>query len=151
VLTLLPSFSVSELPSYIEEQPGWSIEGDKVQVPANPDNDVKATVIREDLQLDRESALWLRDDSLLLTCATSPLRAHKVPVTSTYANSPSVKKWCILSLICTFHLILSKVLLPPALKECAFCSPHPFIFYLIDQWDIETLSHRAGVPGIVTT
>lgn len=48
--------SDSELPEYIEQQSGWTIEGDKVHVPANPDNDVKATIIREDLQLDRE---WL--------------------------------------------------------------------------------------------
>lgn len=38
----------------MKQQVGWTIEGDKVYVPANPDNDVKATVIREDIQLDRE-------------------------------------------------------------------------------------------------
>jgi len=44
------------LPSYVDQQAGWTVEGDKVHVPANADNDVKATVIREDLQLDRELA-----------------------------------------------------------------------------------------------
>ncbi|UZJ53187.1 hypothetical protein CBS101457_002507 [Exobasidium rhododendri] len=43
----------SEVASYVEEQAGWTVEGDKVLIPANADNDVKATVIREDLQLDQ--------------------------------------------------------------------------------------------------
>ena len=46
-----------ELASYIEQQAGWKLADGSVQVPANPDNEVKATVIREDLQLDREFAL----------------------------------------------------------------------------------------------
>lgn len=38
----------------MKTQPEWRIEGDKVHVPINADNEVKATVIREDIQLDRE-------------------------------------------------------------------------------------------------
>lgn len=44
----------AELAKFVSSQPGWKLEGGKVQVPSNPDNEVKATVIREDLQLDRE-------------------------------------------------------------------------------------------------
>ncbi|CEH18758.1 arm repeat-containing protein [Ceraceosorus bombacis] len=43
----------SELSNFISKQPGWVLEGGKVIVPANVDNDIKATVIREDLQLDQ--------------------------------------------------------------------------------------------------
>lgn len=42
-----------ELPAFIQKQSGWTMEGDAVHVPANADNDVKASVIREDIQLDR--------------------------------------------------------------------------------------------------
>lgn len=72
------------------------MEGDKVQVPANPDNDVKATVIREDLQLDREFVLPLQKLSLVSDLDAS-LRTHKIPVTSTHTHTSGLKKSCILS------------------------------------------------------
>lgn len=47
----------SELASFISQQPGWKLENGTVHVPSNPDNEIKATVIREDLQLDRKFAI----------------------------------------------------------------------------------------------
>lgn len=48
------SSSGQELESYISGLEGWSIQDGKAIVPKSLDNEVKATVIREDLQLDRE-------------------------------------------------------------------------------------------------
>lgn len=45
--------SGNELADFMKTQPGWKIEGEKVHVPINADNEVKATVIREDIQLDQ--------------------------------------------------------------------------------------------------
>lgn len=42
-----------ELASFINAQPGWKLEKGTVSVPANPDNEIKATVIREEITLDQ--------------------------------------------------------------------------------------------------
>lgn len=47
------NLSGSELASFIAAQDGWKLEGGKVVVPANPDNEIKATVIREEITLDQ--------------------------------------------------------------------------------------------------
>lgn len=45
--------SGSELASFIDAQDGWKLDNGKVSVPANPDNEIKATVIREEITLDQ--------------------------------------------------------------------------------------------------
>lgn len=47
--------SGSDLASFIDAQDGWKLENGKVAVPANPDNEIKATVIREEITLDQMS------------------------------------------------------------------------------------------------
>lgn len=37
------------------QEAGWTVEGDVVVVPKNADNDVKAGVVRENIELSRES------------------------------------------------------------------------------------------------
>ena len=40
------------LPGFLSKYPGWSISENTVQVPANPDNEVKATVVREEMPVE---------------------------------------------------------------------------------------------------
>ena len=47
------NLSGSQLAQFINAQPGWKLENGNVTVPANPDNEIKATVIREEITLDR--------------------------------------------------------------------------------------------------
>ncbi|KAN0063971.1 hypothetical protein ACQY0O_003577 [Thecaphora frezii] len=46
------NLSGSELAEFVNAQPGWKLEDGTVKVPANPDNEIKATVIREEITLD---------------------------------------------------------------------------------------------------
>ena len=43
----------AQLEQFINAQPGWKLENGTVSVPANPDNEIKATVIREEITLDQ--------------------------------------------------------------------------------------------------
>ncbi|GAK66745.1 ARM repeat-containing protein [Moesziomyces antarcticus] len=47
------NLSGSELESFVNAQPGWKLANGTVSVPANPDNEIKATVIREEISLDQ--------------------------------------------------------------------------------------------------
>ncbi|PWN47804.1 ARM repeat-containing protein [Violaceomyces palustris] len=47
------NLSGAELAQFVNSQPGWKLENGKVQVPANPDNEIKATIIREEITLDQ--------------------------------------------------------------------------------------------------
>lgn len=60
------NLSKQELPNFISQYPGWTIEGEQISVPANPDNDVKATVIREDVQVDQLSKLLSQSQTPIL-------------------------------------------------------------------------------------
>ncbi|SNX87575.1 Eukaryotic translation initiation factor 3 subunit K [Melanopsichium pennsylvanicum] len=42
-----------QLEDFINAQPGWKLSNGNVSVPANPDNEIKATVIREEITLDQ--------------------------------------------------------------------------------------------------
>ncbi|SPO30355.1 Eukaryotic translation initiation factor 3 subunit K [Ustilago trichophora] len=42
-----------QLDDFINAQPGWKLTNGTVSVPANPDNEIKATVIREEISLDQ--------------------------------------------------------------------------------------------------
>lgn len=79
-LTLLVA---SELSAFIAQQPGWSVEADSVRVPANADNDVKASVIREDIQLEREYG-----GDMCMGFTDAPRRTDQVPPTIPNACSP---------------------------------------------------------------
>ena len=35
---------------------GWTIEGDKIKIPLNKENEAKGTVIRENVKFDRKSS-----------------------------------------------------------------------------------------------
>ena len=43
----------AQLEQFINAQPGWKLASGTVTVPANPDNEIKATVIREEITLDQ--------------------------------------------------------------------------------------------------
>ncbi|EST08699.1 SAC3/GANP/Nin1/mts3/eIF-3 p25 [Kalmanozyma brasiliensis GHG001] len=47
------NLSGAELEEFINAQPGWKLTNGTVSVPANPDNEIKATVIREEITLDQ--------------------------------------------------------------------------------------------------
>lgn len=60
------NLSQDELSGFIGKQAGWTLEGAEVRVPANPDNDVKSTMIREDVQLDQLTKLLSQSQSSML-------------------------------------------------------------------------------------
>ncbi len=47
------NLSGAELEKFINAQEGWKLANGTVSVPANPDNEIKATVIREEITLDQ--------------------------------------------------------------------------------------------------
>lgn len=47
------NLSGAPLDEFINAQPGWKLANGTVSVPANPDNEIKATVIREEITLDQ--------------------------------------------------------------------------------------------------
>ncbi|KAI3628092.1 hypothetical protein GLX27_000217 [Malassezia furfur] len=47
----------SDLEAFLGKQTGWSVSNGSVQVPMNPDNDVKPTVVREEASLENLSKL----------------------------------------------------------------------------------------------
>lgn len=51
-----------ELAQFIEKQPGWSLNNGTVAVPANLDNEVKPTVMREEISLDSRCLEKLTSD-----------------------------------------------------------------------------------------
>ncbi|EPQ28049.1 uncharacterized protein PFL1_04376 [Pseudozyma flocculosa PF-1] len=51
------NLSGAELADFIAGQDGWKLENGTVKVPANPDNEIKATVIREEITLDSMTKL----------------------------------------------------------------------------------------------
>ncbi|KAL9935468.1 hypothetical protein V8E36_005816 [Tilletia maclaganii] len=51
------NLSGSALSEYISKQPRWKIEGGKVIVPINVNNEIKATIIREEIPFDQFSKL----------------------------------------------------------------------------------------------
>ncbi|WFD29228.1 hypothetical protein MSPP1_000234 [Malassezia sp. CBS 17886] len=48
---------VADLGAYLAGHPGWTLADGKVAVPPNPDNQVKATVVREEISLENLSKL----------------------------------------------------------------------------------------------
>lgn len=45
---------------YITESFGWTVEGDNVKIPSNPDNEAKKSEIREDVAVDQFSRVLRR-------------------------------------------------------------------------------------------
>lgn len=50
--------SASEVSSFVEGLNGWTAEGDVVRIEGNGDNDVKAGVVKEQVELSRTSTFW---------------------------------------------------------------------------------------------
>ncbi|SPC66225.1 Eukaryotic translation initiation factor 3 subunit K [Ustilago sp. UG-2017b] len=55
-----------QLEEFINAQEGWKLANGTVTVPANPDNEIKATVIREEITLDQMQKLLSQAQSPLL-------------------------------------------------------------------------------------
>lgn len=55
-----------QLEEFINAQPGWKLTNGTVSVPANPDNEIKATVIREEITLDQMHKLLSQAQSPIL-------------------------------------------------------------------------------------
>ncbi|KAK0535164.1 hypothetical protein OC842_002393 [Tilletia horrida] len=51
------NLSGAALKEYISKQPGWKLEGGKVIVPVNVNNEIKATIIREEIPFDQFNKL----------------------------------------------------------------------------------------------
>lgn len=60
------NLSGSQLQEFINAQPGWKIVDGTVSVPANPDNEIKASVIREEITLDQMHKFLSQAQSPLL-------------------------------------------------------------------------------------
>lgn len=60
------NLSEGELSAFIGKQAGWSLNGAEVRVPPNPDNDVKSTMVREDVQLDQLTKLLSQSQSTVM-------------------------------------------------------------------------------------
>ena len=42
---------------------GWNVDGDKIKIPINKDNEAKGTVVRENVKFDRKHAPHLAQDA----------------------------------------------------------------------------------------
>ncbi|KIS66775.1 uncharacterized protein UMAG_12282 [Mycosarcoma maydis] len=60
------NLSGSQLAEFINAQDGWKLADGTVSVPANPDNEIKATVIREEISLDQMHKFLAQAQSPLL-------------------------------------------------------------------------------------
>ncbi|SOV05366.1 Eukaryotic translation initiation factor 3 subunit K [Ustilago sp. UG-2017a] len=60
------NLSGAQLEEFINAQEGWKLANGTVTVPANPDNEIKATVIREEITLDQMQKLLSQAQSPLL-------------------------------------------------------------------------------------
>ena len=60
------NLSGSQLQEFINAQAGWKIADGTVSVPANPDNEIKASVIREEITLDQMHKFLAQAQSPLL-------------------------------------------------------------------------------------
>lgn len=60
------NLSGSKLAEFINAQDGWKLADGTVSVPANPDNEIKATVIREEISLDQMHKFLAQAQSPLL-------------------------------------------------------------------------------------
>lgn len=60
------NLSGSQLQEFINAQPGWKLAEGTVSVPANPDNEIKASVIREEITLDQMHKFLAQAQSPLL-------------------------------------------------------------------------------------
>ncbi|SJX65442.1 related to eIF3k-translation initiation factor 3 subunit K [Sporisorium reilianum f. sp. reilianum] len=56
----------AQLHEFINAQPGWKLADATVSVPANPDNEIKASVIREEITLDQMHKFLAQAQSPLL-------------------------------------------------------------------------------------
>ena len=64
----------ADVPAHCESI-GWKVEGDMAVVPKNGDNDVKAGVVKENVELSRELKLASRDIRLTLVELTKLVSA----------------------------------------------------------------------------
>ena len=60
-----------EAASWAAEEAGWSVEGESVVVPGNGDNDVKAGVVKENIELSRECLPPADPVRMITRCPTS--------------------------------------------------------------------------------
>ena len=51
------NLSGSEFDHFVGSVCGWNVDGAKVKVPINKDNEAKGTVVRENVKFDRKSIL----------------------------------------------------------------------------------------------
>jgi hypothetical protein len=62
------NLSGSEFDNFVGSVCGWNIDGAKIKVPINKDNEAKGTVVRENVKFDRKSTRTTVAEQLLTAC-----------------------------------------------------------------------------------
>jgi translation initiation factor 3 subunit K len=62
------NLSGSEFDNFVGSVCGWNIDGAKIKVPINKDNEAKGTVVRENVKFDRKSISSTVAGQLLTAC-----------------------------------------------------------------------------------
>ncbi len=51
------TLSGSEFEHFVGSVCGWNVQGDKIKIPLNKDNEAKGTVVRENVKFDRKYSI----------------------------------------------------------------------------------------------